>query len=127
MQAGALGPGGGAWALSAHWGWASGRRALAHGTGRRALQQACGGHERQARGRHDRHTRGARGSRRGARAAAGLGHARHAGAGRGRGARPGHAVGPTGYALGALGLLLTRFDSLLFLSQFLDIVHQPGS
>ena len=28
-----------------------------------------------------------------------------------------------GCALGALSLFLTRFDSVLFLSQFLDIVH----
>ena len=32
-----------------------------------------------------------------------------------------------GCALGALSLFLTRFDSILFLSQFLDIVHEPGS
>ena len=32
-----------------------------------------------------------------------------------------------GYALGALSLFLTRFDSVLFLSQFLDIVREPGS
>ena len=29
--------------------------------------------------------------------------------------------------LGALSLFLTRFDSVLFLSQFLDTVHEPGS
>ena len=34
---------------------------------------------------------------------------------------------PTGCALGALSLFLTRFDSVLFLSQFLDIVREPGS
>ena len=34
---------------------------------------------------------------------------------------------PTGYALGALILFLTRFDSVPFLSQFLDIVIEPGS
>ena len=33
----------------------------------------------------------------------------------------------TGCALGALSLFLTRFDSVLFLSQFLDIVREPGS
>ena len=33
----------------------------------------------------------------------------------------------TGCALGALGLFSTRFDSVLFLSQFLDIVREPGS
>ena len=32
-----------------------------------------------------------------------------------------------GCALGALSLFLTRFDSVLFLSQFLDIVREPGS
>ena len=32
-----------------------------------------------------------------------------------------------GCALGALSLFLTRFDSVLFLSQFLDIIHEPGS
>ena len=30
-------------------------------------------------------------------------------------------------ALGALGLFSTRFDSVLFLSQFLDIVREPSS
>ena len=34
---------------------------------------------------------------------------------------------PTGCALGALGLFLARFDSVLFLSQILDIVREPGS
>ena len=32
-----------------------------------------------------------------------------------------------GCALGALGLFLARFDSVFFLSQFLDIVRKPGS
>ena len=32
-----------------------------------------------------------------------------------------------GCALGVLSLFLTRFDSVLFLSQFLDTVHKPGS
>ena len=32
-----------------------------------------------------------------------------------------------GCALGALSLFLTRFDSVLFLSQFLDIVREPDS
>ena len=44
-----------------------------------------------------------------------------------RGAWPGRATGPTCCALGALGLFLTRFDSVLFLSQFLDIVRELGS
>ena len=34
---------------------------------------------------------------------------------------------PTGCALGALGLFLARFDSVFFLSQFLDIIREPGS
>ena len=34
---------------------------------------------------------------------------------------------PTGCALGALSLFLAWFDSVLFLSQFLDIVREPGS
>ena len=33
----------------------------------------------------------------------------------------------TGCALGALGLFSIRFDSVLFLSRFLDIVREPGS
>ena len=33
---------------------------------------------------------------------------------------------PTGCALDALSLFLARFDSVLFLSQFLDIVREPG-
>ena len=32
-----------------------------------------------------------------------------------------------GSALGALGLFLARFDSVFFLSQFLDIVRESGS
>ena len=55
---------------------------------------------------------------------------RLAGAGvHGRGARHGRwaCCWPTGCALGALSLFLTRFDSVLFLSQFLDIVREPGS
>ena len=32
-----------------------------------------------------------------------------------------------GCALGALGLFLARFDSVLFLSQFFDIVLETGS
>ena len=79
--------------------------------------------ERGARGNRS----GARGSRRGAHAAAGTGCAQHAGAWRGRGARPRRAAGPAGCALGALGLFLTRFDSVLFVSQFLDMVRELGS
>ena len=40
---------------------------------------------------------------------------------------PGCAARPTGCALGALSLFLTQFDSVLFLSQFLDTVSEPGS
>ena len=45
------------------------------------------------------------------------------------GARPGRwARGlATGCALGALGLFSARFDSVFFLSQFLDIVREPDS
>ena len=46
---------------------------------------------------------------------------------RGVGVQPGHAGWAVGCALGALSLFLTRFDSVLFLSQFLDIVREPGS
>ena len=56
---------------------------------------------------------------------------------RGRGERHGRAARAlgaawaccwaVGCALGALSLFLTRFDSVLFLSQFLDIVREPGS
>ena len=57
------------------------------------------------------------------------------GAGRRWGARGGRLAGrtawarcwPTGCALGALSLFLARFDLVLFLSQFLDIVREPGS
>ena len=50
------------------------------------------------------------------------------GGARGTGARRSWACcWPAGYALGALSLFLTRFDSVLFLSQFLDIVREPGS
>ena len=44
-----------------------------------------------------------------------------------QGARPGRAAGPVGCALGALSLFLARFDSVLFLSRFLDIIREPGS
>ena len=54
-------------------------------------------------------------------------HAGVAAGASGLGVRPGRAAGPTSCALGALGLFLTRFDSVVFLSQFLDIVREPGS
>ena len=60
--------------------------------------------------------------------------ARAAGARQGRGRGAGSArPGPwarglaTGSALDALGLFSARFDSILFLSRFLDIVREPGS
>ena len=61
------------------------------------------------------------------------GTGRHGRAGRSRargaqqGTRPGHAARPVGCALGALSLFLARFDSVLFLSRFLDIVREPDS
>ena len=55
--------------------------------------------------------------------------ARRAGGRWARGVRHGRwaCCWPTGCALGALSLFLTRFDSVPFLSQFLDIVREPGS
>ena len=47
-----------------------------------------------------------------------------------RGRRAAQALGARGgqgCALGALGLFLARFDSVLFLSQFFDIIREPGS
>ena len=62
---------------------------------------------------------------------------RQGSAGRAAGARGAHCTGvgraawaccwATGCALGALSLFLNRFDSVLFLSQFLGIVREPGS
>ena len=54
---------------------------------------------------------------------------RHERAGRGarQGARPSRVAGPVGCALGTLSLFLARFDSVLFMSRFLDIVCEPGS
>ena len=58
--------------------------------------------------------------------ALGARHGRWArGIGAGRAAR--RAAGPAGCALGVLDLFSTRFDSVLFLSQFLDIVRETGS
>ena len=84
---------------------------------------------------------GARAGRAGAHGAQGVRQAQAAGAGgrrgRARGARGnarqerGRALQArglaTGCALSALGLFSVRFDSVFFLSQFLDIVHEPGS
>ena len=64
---------------------------------------------------------GARGRRTLGRCAVATGHGRRAG-------RAAWASGlAVGCALGALGLFLIRFDSVFFLSQFLDIVREPGS
>ena len=110
-------------ALGARLGWQGER-----GGRRRALgAQACkcwvrkwGAGAQQA-GRAAGEARGKHGARQ-----AGLvaGRGRHA-----RLARPGRWVRglATGYALGALGLFSVRFDSVLFLSRFLDIVREPGS
>ena len=61
--------------------------------------------------------------------AAGVRGARQAGLRRwARGARAAWARElATGCALGALGLFSIRFDSVLFLSWFLDIIREPGS
>ena len=58
-----------------------------------------------------------------------VGSARQAGARRSGRVRSGRwACGlASGCALGALGLFSIRFDSVLFLSRFLDIVREPGS
>ena len=87
--------------------WA--RRAVGARGGWRGGSWACGRHGRA------RQTRGAWG----------VGRGRASGAR--QGARPGRAAGPVGCALGALSLFLARFDSVLFLSRFLDIVREPGS
>ena len=94
-------------------GRATGTRAqLGHGVGERGVRrQALGA------GTDRRHARGRAGRGR----LAGRG-ARGACYRRARGPRPGQ-----GCALGALGLFSTRFDSVLFLSQFFDIVREPGS
>ena len=75
---------------------------------------SAGAQGRGARARERGSRRRAQGSRRGA---LGLGVG-----------RPAWARGlAMGCALGALGLFSIRIDSVLFLSQFLDIVHEPGS
>ena len=92
------------------------RKALGAGHGAQARGACwCVGWARGALGTHDI----GRAAQRGARA-----RARH-GAAQARGL--GVLAGPAGCALGALSLFLTWFDSVLFLSQFLDIVREPGS
>ena len=69
---------------------------------------------------------GARGAQADVLAEARVAQAGGAGGGRRR-ATCGHLGVLLGCALGALILFLTRFDSVLFLSQFLNTVHEPGS
>ena len=89
--------------------------------GRWALGAQASAQLTQARG-----VRGAGGS--GARSSRGRGAARARGAhSMGAGRAAGFATGPASCALGALGLFSTWFDLVLFLSQFLDIVREPGS
>ena len=104
----------GSWALDA------GRRRAWHGAGRAGGgAQGCG-----ARCVGAQSVGGRPGGRAGsARRAAGTRGVRGTGAGRAAWA----CYWPAGCALGALNLLLTRFDSVLLLSQFLDIVREPGS
>ena len=84
-------------------------------------------HRRAGRAAQARWARG-RAGRAGGREARARGRARSTGA---RGALHGRWARDLGVllsiALGALSLFLTRFDSVLFLSQFLDIVCEPGS
>ena len=124
--------------------------ALGAQAGRTGRARGAGGWARSARAGSDRHgmgawsaggragvrsrlrqARGAGGGRRMGRAAgeAQARGARQAGAGRAGCARPGRwARGlATGCALGALGLFSVRFDSVFFLSQFLDVVRELGS
>ena len=90
--------------------------ALGRALGVRGAQAGAGGA--QAHGE-----RGAGGS--GARGVLGTGAARTRCMGVGQ--ATGRAAGSACRALGALSLFLTRFDSVLFLSQFLDIVSELGS
>ena len=85
--------------------------------GRRVGLRGVGAGGRQAQGRGRR--AGGRGAT-GGKPAAGRRGARRARATWARGLA-------TGCALGALGLFSIRFDSVLFLSRFLDIVREPGS
>ena len=113
--------------------------ALRHGVGRcdtaRRARQARGAGARQARGVGARRQAGARGAsdRRAGRQACEARQAHKAHGTGARGARHGlwaRGLGvraSQGCALGALSLFLARFDSVLFLSQFFDIVREPGS
>ena len=103
------------------------RQALGHAAGTRGAQQA------QARRGRARGTRVVGSWASGRAGAGGTGARQQAQQGRVRcerhrrwatclGARAGH-----GCALGAFGLFLARFDLVLFMSQFLDIVREPSS
>ena len=104
-----------------HWAqagrWARRRQARGRGAGRAGGRRAGG------RGA------GRAGSRRADGRQQGAGRAGHAQQGRGLGA--GRAAWACWLALccalGALCLFSIRFDSVLFLSQFLDVVREPGS
>ena len=104
------------------------------GSGRMGLQGAPGaaGARRGARAeaRGTRHDTGRATRRRGVGNGVGAARARRArckGMRHGRWARAWTCCWAAGCALGVLSLFLTRFDSVLFLSQFLDIVHELGS
>ena len=94
-----------------------------------AQQGRAGAQAGAGRRRHGRWARGALGARGAGRAAAGAGaRGRQAWGVRGATGRIAWACCWTmGCALGALSLFLVRFDSVLFLSQLLDIVREPGS
>ena len=70
---------------------------------------------------------GARGARKGAKRAGQGRRARRARSAEQHGRAAWACCWAMGCALGALGLFLARFDSVLFLSQFLDIVREPDS
>ena len=95
-------------------------RASARGAGRAAREQARGTGAGGCAGRAGESAGHADGS---------AGHADGRVGVRGRGAWHRHwaCCWAVGCALGALSLFLTRFDSVLFLSQFLDIVRELGS
>ena len=105
--------------------------ARAHVGHRRQADASTGAGARGARQQTTRALGGVAALRRGARAR-GAGRHEHAAGRRGvrgvrQGPRSGRAAGLVGCALGALSLFLAWFDSLWFLSRFLDIVREPGS
>ena len=106
-------------------GWGAARQHCAQASAQAGAGAPSKGHGRVDEGRWARGTAGARGGaqvRQQALGGTGAGAQGAGASGRGsrRGAqawaRPRRAVGPTGCALGALSLFLTRFDSVLFLS-----------